>query len=55
MNLYLICFDFLIYCLFLFLLLYLAAVSLINNLLQVVVRRRFSVGKAMGHPWLQVK
>lgn len=32
-----------------------AAVSLINNLLQVVVRRRFSVGKAMGHPWLQVK
>ncbi|XP_066536511.1 protein kinase D4 [Hoplias malabaricus] len=31
----------------------LEAVSLINNLLQVVVRRRFSVGKAMGHPWLQ--
>uniref|UniRef100_A0A3B1IN52 protein kinase C n=1 Tax=Astyanax mexicanus TaxID=7994 RepID=A0A3B1IN52_ASTMX len=31
----------------------LEAMSLINNLLQVVVRRRFSVGKAMGHPWLQ--
>ncbi|KAI4901141.1 hypothetical protein NFI96_030382, partial [Prochilodus magdalenae] len=31
----------------------LEAVSLINNLLQVVVRRRYSVGKAMGHPWLQ--
>lgn len=32
----------------------LSAVNLINNLLQVVVRRRFSVGKAMGHPWFQV-
>ncbi|XP_026171867.1 protein kinase D4 isoform X2 [Mastacembelus armatus] len=32
----------------------LEAVSLINNLLQVSVRRRFSVGKALGHPWLQV-
>ncbi|XP_076145017.1 protein kinase D4 isoform X1 [Alosa pseudoharengus] len=31
----------------------LEAVSLIKNLLQVVVRRRFSVGKALGHPWLQ--
>uniref|UniRef100_A0A674A402 Protein kinase D4 n=1 Tax=Salmo trutta TaxID=8032 RepID=A0A674A402_SALTR len=31
----------------------LEAVSLINNLLQVSVRRRFSVGKALGHPWLQ--
>uniref|UniRef100_A0A4W5RNP0 protein kinase C n=1 Tax=Hucho hucho TaxID=62062 RepID=A0A4W5RNP0_9TELE len=31
----------------------LQAVSLINNLLQVSVRRRFSVGKALGHPWLQ--
>ncbi|KTF80736.1 hypothetical protein cypCar_00032351 [Cyprinus carpio] len=31
----------------------LPAVNLINNLLQVVVRRRFSVGKAMGHPWFQ--
>uniref|UniRef100_A0A3P8ZIW9 protein kinase C n=1 Tax=Esox lucius TaxID=8010 RepID=A0A3P8ZIW9_ESOLU len=31
----------------------LEAVSLINNLLQVAVRRRFSVGKALGHPWLQ--
>ncbi|XP_072232619.1 protein kinase D4 [Leuresthes tenuis] len=29
------------------------AVSLINNLLQVSVRRRFSVGKALGHSWLQ--
>lgn len=32
----------------------LSAVNLINNLLQVVLRRRFSVGKAMGHPWFQV-
>ncbi|KAM3590213.1 uncharacterized protein V6R79_005923 [Siganus canaliculatus] len=31
----------------------LQAVSLINNLLQVSVRRRFSVGKALGHSWLQ--
>ncbi|KAG9346662.1 hypothetical protein JZ751_006974 [Albula glossodonta] len=31
----------------------LQAVSLINNLLQVSVRRRYSVGKALGHPWLQ--
>ncbi|XP_051574626.1 protein kinase D4 isoform X2 [Myxocyprinus asiaticus] len=31
----------------------LEAVNLIKNLLQVVVRRRFSVGKAMGHPWFQ--
>ncbi|XP_077083666.1 protein kinase D4 isoform X1 [Siphateles boraxobius] len=31
----------------------LEAVNLINNLLQVVVRRRFSVGKAMGHPWFR--
>ncbi|XP_047459956.1 serine/threonine-protein kinase D3-like [Mugil cephalus] len=31
----------------------LEAVSLINNLLQVSVRRRFSVGKALGHSWLQ--
>ena len=31
------------------------AVSLINNLLQVSVRRRFSVGKALGHAWLQVR
>ncbi|XP_034757026.1 protein kinase D4 [Etheostoma cragini] len=31
----------------------LEAMSLINNLLQVSVRRRFSVGKALGHPWLQ--
>ncbi|XP_039996460.1 serine/threonine-protein kinase D3-like isoform X4 [Xiphias gladius] len=31
----------------------LEAVSLITNLLQVSVRRRFSVGKALGHPWLQ--
>uniref|UniRef100_A0A3Q1HI78 protein kinase C n=1 Tax=Anabas testudineus TaxID=64144 RepID=A0A3Q1HI78_ANATE len=31
----------------------LEAVSLINNLLQVSVRRRFSVGKALGHHWLQ--
>ncbi|XP_058481964.1 protein kinase D4 [Solea solea] len=31
----------------------LQAVSLINNLLQVSLRRRFSVGKALAHPWLQ--
>uniref|UniRef100_A0A3B5BJX8 Serine/threonine-protein kinase D3-like n=1 Tax=Stegastes partitus TaxID=144197 RepID=A0A3B5BJX8_9TELE len=31
----------------------LEAVSLISNLLQVSVRRRFTVGKALGHPWLQ--
>ncbi|KAM6949587.1 LOW QUALITY PROTEIN: protein kinase D4, partial [Aplochiton taeniatus] len=31
----------------------LKAVSLISNLLQVSVRRRFSVGKALGHSWLQ--
>uniref|UniRef100_A0A8C6UVG7 Protein kinase D4 n=1 Tax=Neogobius melanostomus TaxID=47308 RepID=A0A8C6UVG7_9GOBI len=31
----------------------LQAVSLINNLLQVSVRRRYSVGKALGHCWLQ--
>ncbi|KAL2079226.1 hypothetical protein ACEWY4_024970 [Coilia grayii] len=31
----------------------LEAVSLIKNLLQVVLRRRFSVGKALGHSWLQ--
>ncbi|XP_028284871.1 protein kinase D4 isoform X2 [Parambassis ranga] len=31
----------------------LEAVSLISNLLQVSVRRRFSVGKALGHTWLQ--
>ncbi|XP_023202394.1 serine/threonine-protein kinase D3-like [Xiphophorus maculatus] len=30
-----------------------AAVSLINNLLQVAVRRRYTVGKALGHSWLQ--
>ncbi|MBN3326531.1 KPCD3 kinase, partial [Atractosteus spatula] len=29
------------------------AISLISNLLQVAVKRRFSVGKALGHPWLQ--
>ncbi|XP_013882259.1 protein kinase D4 [Austrofundulus limnaeus] len=31
----------------------LQGVSLINNLLQVSVRRRFTVGKALGHSWLQ--
>uniref|UniRef100_A0A3Q2R2G0 non-specific serine/threonine protein kinase n=1 Tax=Fundulus heteroclitus TaxID=8078 RepID=A0A3Q2R2G0_FUNHE len=31
----------------------LEAVSLISNLLQVAVRRRFTVGKALGHSWLQ--
>uniref|UniRef100_A0A3Q3NPF1 Protein kinase D4 n=1 Tax=Labrus bergylta TaxID=56723 RepID=A0A3Q3NPF1_9LABR len=31
----------------------LEAVSLINNLLQVSIRRRFSVSKALEHTWLQ--
>ncbi|XP_034470852.1 protein kinase D4 [Hippoglossus hippoglossus] len=31
----------------------LEAVSLINNLLRVSLRQRFSVGRALGHPWLQ--
>ncbi|TRY83359.1 hypothetical protein DNTS_015076 [Danionella cerebrum] len=31
----------------------LEAVNLIKNLLQVVLKRRFSVGKALGHPWFQ--
>ncbi|XP_075884009.1 protein kinase D4 [Nelusetta ayraudi] len=31
----------------------LEAISLINNLLQVSVRRRFTVGRTLGHPWLQ--
>ncbi|KAM6909451.1 protein kinase D4 [Xenentodon cancila] len=31
----------------------LEAVSLVNNLLQVSVRRRFTVGKALGHSWLK--
>uniref|UniRef100_A0A3Q4BDL6 Uncharacterized protein n=1 Tax=Mola mola TaxID=94237 RepID=A0A3Q4BDL6_MOLML len=31
----------------------LEAVSLINNLLRVSIRRRFSAGRALGHPWLQ--
>ncbi|XP_023682470.1 protein kinase D4 [Paramormyrops kingsleyae] len=31
----------------------LEAVSLITNLLQVSVKRRFTVGKALGHSWLQ--
>lgn len=32
----------------------LSAVSLITNLLQVSVKRRFTVGKALGHSWLKV-
>ncbi|XP_037832332.1 protein kinase D4 isoform X2 [Kryptolebias marmoratus] len=31
----------------------LEGVSLINNLLQVSMKRRFTVGKALGHSWLQ--
>lgn len=31
----------------------LAAVSLIHNLLQVKLRKRLSVNKALNHPWLQ--
>ncbi|XP_060951922.1 protein kinase D4 [Limanda limanda] len=31
----------------------LEAVSLINNLLRVSLRQRFSVGRALAHPWLQ--
>ncbi|XP_037053902.1 serine/threonine-protein kinase D3-like [Peromyscus leucopus] len=31
------------------------AIDLINNLLQVKMRKRFSVDKSLSHPWLQVK
>lgn len=31
-----------------------AATDLINNLLQVKMRKRFSVDKSLSHPWLQV-
>ncbi|XP_069578360.1 protein kinase D4 [Brachyistius frenatus] len=31
----------------------LEAVNLIQNLLQVSVRRRFTAGRTLGHPWLQ--
>lgn len=32
----------------------LAATDLINNLLQVKMRKRYSVDKSLSHPWLQV-
>lgn len=32
----------------------LSAIDLINNLLQVKMRKRFSVDKSLSHPWLQV-
>uniref|UniRef100_A0A8C4RIZ6 Serine/threonine-protein kinase D3-like n=1 Tax=Erpetoichthys calabaricus TaxID=27687 RepID=A0A8C4RIZ6_ERPCA len=30
------------------------AIDLINNLLQVTIKKRYSVSKALNHPWLQV-
>lgn len=30
------------------------ATDLINNLLQVKMRKRYSVEKSLSHPWLQV-
>lgn len=30
------------------------AIDLINNLLQVKMRKRYSVDKSLSHPWLQV-
>lgn len=36
------------------LLLFLTATDLINNLLQVKMRKRYSVDKSLSHPWLQV-
>lgn len=35
-------------------LLFLTATDLINNLLQVKMRKRYSVDKSLSHPWLQV-
>lgn len=32
-----------------------SAIDLINNLLQVKMRKRYSVDKTLSHPWLQVK
>lgn len=32
-----------------------AAIDLINNLLQVKMRKRYSVDKSLSHPWLQVR
>lgn len=31
-----------------------SAIDLINNLLQVKMRKRYSVDKSLSHPWLQV-
>ena len=31
-----------------------SAIDLINNLLQVKMRKRYSVDKTLSHPWLQV-
>ena len=31
------------------------AIDLINNLLQVKMRKRYSVDKSLSHPWLQVQ
>ncbi len=31
------------------------AIDLINNLLQVKMRKRYSVDKSLSHPWLQVR
>lgn len=32
-----------------------SATDLINNLLQVKMRKRYSVDKSLSHPWLQVE
>lgn len=40
---------------FFFCLSLLVAIDLINNLLQVKMRKRYSVDKTLSHPWLQVR
>lgn len=35
--------------------LFVLAIDLINNLLQVKMKRRYTVDKALFHPWLQVR
>lgn len=45
-----------LYTQFMYLILYFPlAIDLINNLLQVKMRKRYSVDKSLSHPWLQVK
>lgn len=40
--------------LFLSIIEFFSAIDLINNLLQVKMRKRYSVDKTLSHPWLQV-